>query len=145
VPSSCSVEQRNNCSRGKKGKKNQQQRDGKKLIASFLSSFKIFPLKHFDVIFIALQSEIVAFIGSSNVTFYLKSLLNGMFIYIYRMGFILLRINNWHRMEVSRGANLVGMSVWPPDVCLSPCLAKKLRINKLLYIKFVTFLKYLFV
>jgi len=28
-------------------------------------------------------------------------------------------------MEASRGANLVGMSVWPPDVGLSPCLAKK--------------------
>ena len=30
-----------------------------------------------------------------------------------------------HRTEASRGANIVGMSVWPPDVCLSPYLAKK--------------------
>jgi len=30
-----------------------------------------------------------------------------------------------HMTEVSRGANLVGMSVLSPDVCLSPCLAKK--------------------
>jgi len=39
-----------------------------------------------------------------------------------------------HRTETSRGANIVGMSVWPPDVYLSPYLAKKkkgaMKINQ---------------
>jgi len=34
-----------------------------------------------------------------------------------------------HRTEASRGANIVGMSVWHPDVCISPYLAKKKRSN----------------
>jgi len=30
-----------------------------------------------------------------------------------------------YRTEASRGANIIGMLVWPLDVCLSPYLAKK--------------------
>lgn len=30
-----------------------------------------------------------------------------------------------HMTEASRDTNIVEMSVWPPDVCLSPCLATK--------------------
>jgi len=46
-------------------------------------------------------------------------------------------------MEAFRGANLVGMPVWPPDVGLSPCLAKKkiTIIFKIIYLFYVNYVK----
>jgi len=41
-------------------------------------------------------------------------------------------------MEASRGANLVGMLVLSPDVCLSPYLAKKnIFLFTYLYLKYL--------
>jgi len=50
-----------------------------------------------------------------------------------------------HRTEASRGANLVGMSVLSPDVCLSPCLAKKKVFFILFFIKKIKILENIFI